>query len=124
MFSTGIGTFRTPVGDRRSFRPVARSAPEIAELLAARRFDTVREDFDDNMLAKCSTQMLRRGWRSMRFKKGKYLGIGGESKERERDGYRVVDLPLRYRRSDAKLRVAYDHDGRIVGLFILNPEVL
>jgi len=68
--------------------------------------------------------MLRRGWRSMRFKKGKYLGIGAESKERERDGYRVVDLPLRYRRSDAKLRVAYDHDGRIVGLFILNPEVL
>ena len=36
--------------------------------------------------------MLQRGWRAMRFKKGKYLGIGGESEERERDGYRVVDL--------------------------------
>ena len=76
------------------------------------------------MLAKCSTQMLRRGWRSMRFQKGKYLGVGGESEERELDGYRVVELPLRYQRSDAKLRVAYDDDGRVAGLFILNPEVL
>lgn len=103
---------------------MARSAPEIAELLADRRFDAIREDFDDNMRAKCSTQMLRRGWRSMRFTKGKYLGVDGDPEEHERDGYRVVDLPLRYRRSNAKLRVAYDHEGHIVGLFLLNPEVL
>jgi hypothetical protein len=76
------------------------------------------------MGAKCSTQMLRRGWRSMRFRKGRYVGIAGEPEEHERDGYRVVDLRLRYRRSDAKLRVAYDPGGRIAGLFILNPEVV
>ena len=92
--------------------------------MAARRFYAIREDFDDNMTAKCSTQMLRRGWRQMRLMKGRYLGIGGEPEEQQRDGYWVIDLPLRFRRSEAKLRVAYDNDGRIAGLFLLNPEVL
>ena len=96
----------------------------MAELLASKRFDQIREDFDDNMRAKCSTHMLRRGWRSMRRMKGKYLGVSGEPEEHERHGHRGVDLPLRYRLSTAKLRVAYAEDGRIAGLFLLNPEVL
>ena len=92
--------------------------------MASGQFDEIREDFDDNMQSKCSTQMLRRGWRTMRLTKAKYLGVSGEPEERELDGYRVVDLPLRYRRSAAKLRVVYGEDGRIAGLFLLNPEVL
>ena len=103
---------------------MARTAREIADLFAARKFAVVTEDFDDVMREKCSVQMLRHGWRTMRLSKGKYLGIGGEPSEHDRDGHLVVDLPLRFRRSAAKLRVTYGPDGRIAGLFILNPEVV
>jgi hypothetical protein len=103
---------------------MARSAREIAELLAAQRFDDVRNDFDENLSAKLSTRMLRRGWRTMRLRKGKYLGVAGEPSEHDRDGFRVIDLPLQFRRANAKLRVAYTSDDRIAGLIILNPEVL
>ena len=103
---------------------MARTTAEIADLLAAGQFDSIRDDFDDTMKAQLSTRRLRRAWRLMKLLKGRYLGVSGAPTQTNRDGVRVVDLPLHYRRSDAKLRVAYSSEGRIAGLFILNPEVV
>ena len=102
---------------------MARCVTEIAELLSAGDFMAVREDFDEAMASSLPSDGLRGAWEQVRALKGDFLGTVGDPIETSRDGYRVVDLPLHFERSDAKLRVSYASDGRVAGLFILNPEV-
>jgi hypothetical protein len=48
----------------------------------------------------------------------------GEPRVRQVGDYTVVDIPLSFEAKDMKGRVAYDRDGKVSGLFVLEPDTL
>ncbi len=48
----------------------------------------------------------------------------GEPFVRQLDDYTVVDVPMEFKVNEMKGRVAFNADGQVSGLFILNPDAL
>lgn len=86
------------------------------------RWEAVRRDFDDRMLAGLSEEMLVQTSSSIREQYGEFIS-SAEPSTKSAGGYAVVDIPLKFERGELKFRVSIDADGKIGGLFLLNPAV-
>jgi hypothetical protein len=84
--------------------------------------DQLAADFDDTVRAQLPVGKLGEFRLQLRDMVGVYDGPG-EPFVRRIGKHTVVDVPLRFEAGPMKGRVAYDHEGRIAGLFILNPDV-
>jgi len=78
----------------------ARFDPTMAERFSREMFDGSREQIADQ----CG-----------RFK------AAAEPTVRRMDTFTVVDVPLEFERADMTGRVAFNSDGQVAGLFVLNP---
>jgi hypothetical protein len=120
--------FGRPVEDPRTGEPMAQKllpgATEHAVALLVDyfedRFDRVRRDFDDTMLAQLDENKLAEGRRQVADIVGDYEGMG-EPYVRPVGELTAVNIPLRFEAGEMNGQVAYRPDGKVAGLFIRLP---
>ncbi len=100
----------------------AEKGRRLFERAAGGRWDEVRADFDDRMLAGLDVNMLTDGWNQVVGRVGAFRSLG-EPQVRVVGAHRVVDVPMAFERGEMKGRVAFDSSGQVAGFFLLKPEV-
>ncbi|HVV21531.1 MAG TPA: DUF3887 domain-containing protein [Pseudonocardiaceae bacterium] len=85
------------------------------------RYDDLRRDFDDRMLATVDETKLIDTWTNVAGMFGAYEGMG-EPFVRPIARMTVVDVPLRFEAGDMVGRVAFHSDGKVGGFFVMRPE--
>ncbi len=94
----------------------------IFTALAAGDWEGARADFDPTMTAALPASKLADTWAMVVGAVGAYERPGEPFARRQGD-LTVVDLPLAFEAGEMTGRVALRSDGRVAGLFVLNPEV-
>lgn len=116
--------FGRPV-DPRTGEPMNRTvlpgagdrAAEIFSHLAAGRWEAAGADFGERMRERVDAVRLAAGWAHTSGLIGQFERMG-EPFARSDGEHTIVDIPLFFEAGDANGRVTFDHDGRVVGLFI------
>lgn len=113
---------RTGAPMERTLLPGAeeRAVALLVDLMAG-RYEDVRHDFDDTMLAALDVAKLAETNAQVAAMVGAYEGMG-EPFTRPQGEYTVVDIPLRFEAGEMTGRVSYRADGSVAGLFVLRPE--
>lgn len=91
------------------------------ELYPSERWSEMRAQFDERMLD-LSEEMLAAGWQQLTAEVGEFKSAEKGSAQMIGE-HIVVDVPLTFAQSAMKGRAAYNPDGTLAGLFILNPDV-
>jgi hypothetical protein len=99
-----------------------RVAQSVVDDLQAGRFEKVQTRFDARMSAGLSTERLRTAWIQFLALKGGYRGQGNARYLRG-SKFNVVNIILHMGRGDGQARVSFDPDGKIAGLYLLEPGV-
>jgi len=95
------------------------AALSVLDAMDAGDFAGVHARFDETMAAAVSEDQLRTLWTSLPSQIGAAKGRG-EPRMRERDGVRVVVVPLMYEAATLDASLAFEADGRISG-FLIKP---
>ena len=83
-------------------------------------FDSITIYFDENMEKNLSTEKLKLAWTQVILTCGKFEKAGIDSlKETHIDKYDVIEVPLFFQNNRLNLRLAFNSDGKIGGLFFL-----
>jgi hypothetical protein len=119
----------TGTGDRaRTVDVTATGDDEPAQIVEARAILSarvtgdvarIRKNFDQRMLAALSEATLRDNWAQMLAIVGTYEGVDGQVTLRRAGDYFTVEIPLRFSRGLGRLRVSFDAEGKVAGLYIL-----
>jgi hypothetical protein len=99
----------------------AERAETILNDLLAGKFDGVRVGFDPRMRSELSAALISLNWRNFVRAFGAYRSRG-RAVETVEGTYRVVNIPLVMTNMAAQLRVTFDANGQIGGLFLLRGE--
>jgi hypothetical protein len=97
-------------------------ALEVLHAWAAGDLERVTRDFDATMRERLTGDLLAASWRQITEAVGPLVSYG-EPAERTIGGHVVIDVPATFERDELKGRVAYNADGTVGGLFLLNPAV-
>ena len=110
----------------RMSNDVLPGAGELALALIGAFFDGLDDqviaDFDETMLAQLPAEKLDDVRLQLLDLVGSYQSAG-EPFVRRIGKHTVVDVPLEFEAGPMKCRVSYDQEGRVAGLFVLNPDV-
>lgn len=87
------------------------------------RDEQIAADFDETMRAQLPLAKLGEVRAQLADMIGRYENPG-EPFVRMIGKHTVVDVPLYFEAGEMNGRVAYDHDGRIAGLFVLIPQAI
>lgn len=101
----------------------ASKAQEILETYSARQWDVLRQDFDRRMLAGLSEEMLAETDAAITAQVGELVSKGDATTKVSGD-YLVVDIPLQFERGELKFRVTLNGEGKMSGIWLLNPDAL
>ncbi|MDH6283926.1 hypothetical protein M2284_001501 [Rhodococcus sp. LBL1] len=112
---TGKPMDKTPLPDA-----VARALDIFGNITKA-RFAEACADFDETMTEKLPPQVLGDNWTRVIGQVGAYAGAGVPTCRRQA-GLTVVDIPLEFEAGEFVGRVSFRPDGRVAGLFFLDPE--
>lgn len=96
-------------------------ALDLIEKISTAQWATVTARFDETMSATLSDGALADAWASVVALQGE-LESTGTPFVRAHGLHTVVDVPLEQEAGELVFRVAFDADGRIAGLFFLNPD--
>ncbi|WP_247603094.1 DUF3887 domain-containing protein [Gordonia amicalis] len=96
-------------------------ALDLIEKISTAEWTTVTARFDETMSAALSDAALADAWASVVALQGE-LESTGTPFVRGHGLHTVVDVPLEQEAGEMVFRVAFDADGRIAGLFFLNPD--
>lgn len=96
-------------------------ALEIFTALAAARWDAAGADFDPTMAEGLPAAGRADAWAAVVGTVGAYERAG-EPFVRRLGDHTVVDVPLVFEAGDMTGRVSFHDDGRVAGLFVLDPE--
>lgn len=96
-------------------------ALDLIERITSAEWATVTARFDATMSAALSDTALADAWASMVALRGELESIGTPF-VRGHGLHTVVDVPLEQEAGELVFRVAFDADGRIAGLFFLDPD--
>jgi hypothetical protein len=117
--------------DPRTGRPMAEAmlpgavdrAVELFADLVERRWSTVCQNFDDQLVARLNPEGLATVWAHIVGIIGDFERIGAPLAHQAGD-YTVVDVPLAFEAGDRVGRVSFDQHGKVAGLFFLpsHPE--
>jgi hypothetical protein len=98
---------------------LANASRQVVDDLVAGRYDAVRGRFDANMTRKFSTAALSSAWRQVAVDMhGGFVSTGGLTATRI-SGNTVVDVFCTMHKGELKVRIAFDKQERISGLFLL-----
>ncbi len=120
--STGFAQASPPQAEAApaatTFDPVA-SAQSVLDAMDAGDFAGVHARFDATMAATVSADQLKQLWTALPSQLGAFKGRG-EPRSVERDGTRIVVVPLRFERATLDASLAFEVDGRVSG-FLIRP---
>ena len=105
--------------DVEELRP---KAAEITDLLIAHDWKAVRSRFDDTMSKGLAEDGLANGWDEVVEDKGAFVSRGEPTQVPKPGDIAVFDTPLTFEQGEMKSRVSLHADGRIAGLFLLEPD--
>jgi hypothetical protein len=83
-------------------------------------YPAMSADFNAEVTEKASAEVMASAWASVVGMVGAYEGMD-EPVVRQWGDYTVVDIPLRFEAADMNARVSYGGDGKVAGVFIVNP---
>ena len=97
-----------------------RRALEVLDAWMSGRDDEVIARFDDTMRAQLPPDKLAQTWPRLTGLVGAYEGCG-DPIVRPFGEHTVVNVPMEFEGGPMTGRVVFDREGRIAGLFVLNP---
>lgn len=103
------------------FPDAERKALEVIEAWRAGRDEELIAQFDDTMRAQLPPERLAQTWPQLLGMAGAYESCGEPAARPFGERYTVVDIPLEFESGPMTGRVVFDRQGRIAGLFVLNP---
>jgi hypothetical protein len=114
--------------DPRTGRPMSTSivpgaaghATQLVIDWIADDYAAMSRDFNDEVREKASAKTMSAAWAQVTGMVGAYEGMD-EPVVRQWGDYTVVDIPLRFEAGDMSARVSYDTDGKVAGVFVLDP---
>lgn len=98
------------------------AARTVAMDLGEGNFDQVSGRFNDNMSTKLPPSELEAFWDQSIADFGDYGGIPSAVTSTTIDGLAVVEVPVAFDRAVMKLRVTFEPDGAVAGLYLLDPQ--
>jgi hypothetical protein len=107
--------------DRTTLEGADARALEFFTTLAERRWEDAGRDFDPKMAEALPAAGLADAWAVVVGMVGAYERAGEPFARRQGD-YTVVDVPLTFEAGEMTGRIAFDADGRVSGMFVLDPE--
>lgn len=93
----------------------------ISDLLA-QRYDEVFATFDERVAAALPAAKMPDVLASIAGLVGAFERIAGDPVVRQVGDHTVADVPLAFEAADMKGRVAFNEDGTVAGLFVLEPS--
>ncbi|MEO9327353.1 DUF3887 domain-containing protein [Gordonia aurantiaca] len=96
-------------------------ALDLLEKIAGAEWATVTARFDETMTAALSEKALADAWAAVVALHGE-LESTGTPFVRGHGLHTVVDVPFEQEAGEMVFRVAFDADGRVAGLYFLNPD--
>ena len=93
----------------------------FSDWVAGKYDDVAAANFDATMTAELPVDKIAAAWAQITGMVGTYQRMG-EPFVRQLGDYTVVDVPMEFEASEMKGRVAFNTDGQVSGLFILNPD--
>jgi hypothetical protein len=93
----------------------------FSDWVEGRYDDVAAANFDATMTAELPVSKIAAAWAQIIGMVGTYQRMG-EPFVRQLGDYTVVDVPMEFEASEMKGRVAFNTDGQVSGLFILNPD--
>jgi len=94
------------------FTPVGRN---VAQELAAKEFEKVPADFNDDLKKRITPAILEQSWNKLLDIAGQFQKVG-EALQVERQGMQFVRVELVFERASMYLRMGMDADGKIAGM--------
>ncbi len=99
---------------------IHQSAERIVAAFKQNDFDAVVAYFDDKMKEGLSANKLKLTWLQITMMQGAFESADLQNaKESHGEEYDVIDIPCAFKRSQMNLRLTFNKDGTIGGLFIL-----
>jgi dienelactone hydrolase len=95
-------------------------AKEVAQELAGRQYDKVEARFDATMASALPLEKLQTLWDSSAAQLGALKTVKGATSV-EMQSFHVVTLACDFEKKPLNLRLAFDKDGKIAGLFLVPP---
>lgn len=108
----------SPVAAKQSVDDLERRATELVEHLVAERFDAATQTFDDQLSRALTPTRLRAAWRQLQFQAGAFERVEGVAANQEH-GYDVVRVRARFEKASIEVKLAFDEQARVTGLFFL-----
>jgi hypothetical protein len=93
----------------------------FSDWVEGRYDDVAAANFDATMTAELPVSKIAAAWAQIIGMVGTYQRMG-EPFVRQLGDYTVVDVPMEFEASEMKGRVAFNTDGQVSGLFILNHD--
>jgi hypothetical protein len=95
-------------------------AKQVVTDMAAGRFDDVHSHFDDVLDVNLPANQLAGLWQRFTAAKGTLLSQGAPTVG-QRGRVTIVSIPVQMTKQPGLVRVFFDSDGKINGLYVLNP---
>jgi hypothetical protein len=108
--------------DRTTLAGADARALEFFTTLAERRWEDAGRDFDATMAEALPAPELADAWAMVVSTVGAYERAGEPFVRRQGD-YTVVDIPLVFEAGEMTGRLAFNADGQVSGMFVLDPKL-
>jgi len=115
---TGPGSGAQSDSDGSAFKAVAK---RVLDLMVNKNFAQIREMFNDEMKNALTAERMNEVWTSAIQTVGAYRGLA-ESQYRRVDGYDVVVMRCECETGYLQVRVAFDAQKKIGGLYVLPSQ--
>jgi uncharacterized protein len=107
---------------RRHLSGLDARADKFVRQVARGAFKDARAAFDDKMLSAMPEESLSAGWLSLIDRVGAFRGVASFRQE-ERDGYRAVIVTTKHAKLPVDVRVVFDRDEKIAGLWFAPAKI-
>jgi hypothetical protein len=99
-----------------------RKAASLTDSLAHKDWKALRRDFNSTMRLGLSEAGLAAAWRQSTVRLGGYKSRGETRAVAKPGGATAFDTPMVFQRGEMKSRFSFDSDGKVSGLFLLDPD--
>jgi len=97
---------------------LAGEAEKLVESLSAGDYSAVLEEFDSTMLEEMPAETLQQAWESLEEQAGAFQSVTGTRMERAGE-YEAVYVTCRFEHTSMDVKVVYDRNQQVAGLFFV-----
>jgi len=120
--AAAMATVCEATADASSDRAIAASANQLVQAMVRGDFEGATANFDANMRKTLSAEGLKKAWESLTGALGPYRGVLG-NRSRRQGKYRAVYVVCRLGKAIADVKVVFEPEGMISGLFFEKYDI-